>query len=271
MSIEQQIHTALSGVIDPNTGKDLAATKSIRNLRIDPLADGVSVSLDVELGYPANSQLDTIRSAVIGALRAVPGVANVSVHVNSKIVAHVVQRGAKTMANVRNIIAVASGKGGVGKSTTAVNLALALAAEGATVGILEPTSTGRRSRRCSASPASPNPATARRWSRWNATVSRRSRIGFMIDPDEPMVWRGPIVTQALTQLLEQTNWRDLDYLVVDMPPGTRRHPADAVAEGSGDRRGHRHDAAGTSHCSMHGRACGCSRRSASRSSASSRT
>ena len=220
MSIEQQVHAALTSVVDPNTGKDLAATKSIRNLRIDTLADGVSVSLDIELGYPAASQFDDIRTRVIAALGAVPGVVNVSVNVGSKIVAHVVQRGTKPMTNVKNIIAVASGKGGVGKSTTAVNLALALAAEGATVGILDADIYGPSQPTMLGITGKPETKDGKTMEPMERHGLQAISIGFMIDPDEPMVWRGPIVTQALTQLLEQTNWRDLDYLVVDMPPGT---------------------------------------------------
>jgi ATP-binding protein involved in chromosome partitioning len=213
---EADVRAALSGVIDPNTGKDLVAGKSARNIRIDD----DSVSVDVELGYPARSQIDPIRRAVIAALRGLPGVANVSANVYQRIIAHAVQRGVKLMPNVKNIIAVASGKGGVGKSTTAVNLALALAAEGAAVGMLDADIYG---------PSQPTMLgiSGRPETRDNKTLEpmeghgiQASSIGFLIDTDTPMVWRGPMVTQALEQLLRDTNWRDLDYLVVDMPPGT---------------------------------------------------
>ncbi len=215
LSVEQ-VTEALASIIDPNTGKDLVGSKSARNIRVD---DG-GVSVDVELGYPARSQIDPIRRQVIAKLRALDGVDNVSANVYQKIVAHTVQRGVKTMPNVKNIIAVASGKGGVGKSTTAVNLALALAAEGASVGMLDADIYG---------PSQPTMLgiTGRPESRDNKTLEpmeghgiQASSIGFMIDLDTPMVWRGPMVTQALEQLLRDTNWRDLDYLVIDMPPGT---------------------------------------------------
>ena len=210
------IKAALAKVIDPNTNKDLMTTKSAKNIKVD----GADVSLDVELGYPAKSQFDLIRKMVIAALRAVPGVGNVSVNVSVKIVAHAVQRGIKLMPNVKNIIAVASGKGGVGKSTTAVNLALALAAEGAAVGILDADIYGPSQPMMMGINGRPETVDGKTMEPLENHGLQVSSIGFMIDPDEPMVWRGPIVTQALQQLLEQTNWRDLDYLIVDMPPGT---------------------------------------------------
>ncbi|MEO8600408.1 MAG: iron-sulfur cluster carrier protein ApbC [bacterium] len=212
----EAVKEVLSKVIDPNTNKDFIATKSAKNI----VLDGADVSLDIELGYPAKSQIDAIRKSVIGALRGIPGVGNVSVNVTTKILSHSVQRGVKLMPNVKNIIAVASGKGGVGKSTTAVNLALALAAEGASVGILDADIYGPSQPMMmgiSGRPESIDGKTMEPLENYGLQVSS---IGFMIDPDEPMVWRGPMVTQALQQLLEQTNWRDLDYLIVDMPPGT---------------------------------------------------
>ena len=212
----EAVKAALSAVIDPNTGRDLVSGKSAKNIRVD----GDDVAFDVELGYPAKSQIDPIRKAVIAAVRAIPGAGNVSANVHSKIVAHTAQRGVKLLANVKNIIAVASGKGGVGKSTTAVNLALALAAEGAQVGILDADIYGPSQPMMMGITGRPETSDGKTMEPMENHGLQVSSIGFMIDPDEPMVWRGPIVTQALQQLLEQTNWRDLDYLIVDMPPGT---------------------------------------------------
>ena len=217
MAISQEdIQTALSTVVDPNTGRDLVATKSVRNLKLD----AGNVSLDVELGYPARSQFGLIRDMVTAALQGLPGIGRISVNVSSKIVAHAVQRGSKPLPRVKNIIAVASGKGGVGKSTTAVNLALALAAEGATVGILDADIYGPSQPMMLGISGRPRSDDGKTMEPMENHGIQASSIGFMIKPDEPMVWRGPMVTQALQQLLEQTNWRDLDYLVVDMPPGT---------------------------------------------------
>ena len=212
----EAVKTALSQVIDPNTGKDLSSSKSARNIQID----GSDVTLDVELGYPAKSQIDAIRKAAIAAVRDIAGAGNVSINVYSKIVAHSAQRGIKLMSNVKNIIAVASGKGGVGKSTTAVNLALALAAEGAQVGILDADIYGPSQPMMMGISGRPETVDGKTMEPMENSGLHVSSCGFMVDPDYPMVWRGPIVTQALQQLLDQTNWRDLDYLIVDMPPGT---------------------------------------------------
>jgi ATP-binding protein involved in chromosome partitioning len=211
----EQANEALKGVIDPNTGKDLVSTRSARNVRVE----GNDVSVDVELGYPAASQIDGIRRSVIDALKAA-GAANVSANVTMKIVAHTVQRGLKVMPNVKNIVAVASGKGGVGKSTVAANLALALSAEGARVGVLDADIYGPSQPTMLGISGKPESTDGRTLEPMENHGLQMSSIGLLIDPDQPMVWRGPMVTQALQQLLSQTNWKDLDYLVVDMPPGT---------------------------------------------------
>ena len=210
------VKAVLAGVIDPNTGKDLVSSRSARNIQVE----GNNVAFDVELGYPAKSQIELIRNAAEQAVQTLAGVGEVKANVTMKIVAHSVQRGVKLMSNVRNIIAVASGKGGVGKSTTSVNLALALAAEGANVGILDADIYGPSQPMMMGISGRPETMDGKTMEPMENHGLQVSSIGFMIDPDEPMVWRGPIVTQALTQLLDQTNWRDLDYLIVDMPPGT---------------------------------------------------
>ena len=213
---ETAVTDALKSVVDPNTGRDFVSTKLLKSLKVE----GGDVAFDIELGYPAKSQIPGLRKALIAAVRTLEGVENVSVNLSTKIVAHAVQRGVQLMPKVKNIVAVASGKGGVGKSTTAVNLALALAAEGATVGILDadiygpsqPMMMGIEGR-----PESADGSTMEPMQNYGVQVMS---IGFLVDADNPMIWRGPMVTQALEQLLRQTNWSDLDYLIVDMPPGT---------------------------------------------------
>jgi ATP-binding protein involved in chromosome partitioning len=218
MSInEQTIQAALNTVVDANTGKDLVSSRCVKNIRIT----GSDVSLDVELGYPAKSQIEGLRTAVIAQLKAIPDIGNISANVFSKVVTHAVQKGVKLIPGVKNIIAVASGKGGVGKSTTAVNLALALAAEGATVGLLDADIYGPSlPQMLGIAAGRPESADGKGLEPMEAHGIQAMSIGFLIDPEQPMVWRGPMVTQALTQLLTETRWRDVDYLIIDMPPGT---------------------------------------------------
>jgi ATP-binding protein involved in chromosome partitioning len=213
---ETALLEALKTVVDPNTGRDLVSTKALKNLRVD----GADVSFDVELGYPARTQIPALRQALIDAARRVPGVGNVSANLSVKIVAHAVQRGVQLLPGVKNVVAVASGKGGVGKSTTAVNLALALAAEGASVGILDADIYGPSQPMMMGIAGKPESHDGQTMEPMENHGVQVMSIGFLVDADNPMIWRGPMVTQALEQLLRQTNWRELDYLIVDMPPGT---------------------------------------------------
>jgi len=213
---DKDVLAALSELIDPVTGRNYVEGRSAKNVKVE---DG-RVTLDVVLGYPARGVLERVRAQVVDRLKQLPGVSAVTANVQSKIVSHAVQRGVKLVPGIKNIIAVASGKGGVGKSTTAVNLALALAAEGASVGMLDadiygpsqPTMLGITGRPTSQDGKSMDPM--------EGHGIQAMSVGFLIEADTPMVWRGPMVTQALEQLLTETRWRDLDYLVVDLPPGT---------------------------------------------------
>ncbi len=212
----EQVEAQLDTLINPDTGKSYLAGKSVKSVKID----GAAVGIEIVLGYPAKTVFDSTRKAIVDQIKAIPGVDSVDVLVTSKIVSHAVQRGVKLVPNVKNIVAVASGKGGVGKSTVSVNLALALAAEGATVGMLDadiygpsqPTMLGIKGR--------PESKDGKRIEPMVGHGVQAMSIGFMIDTETPMVWRGPMVTQALEQLLNETHWKDIDYLVVDLPPGT---------------------------------------------------
>ena len=213
---EADVQACLAAVVDPNTGRDFVAGKSVKKIT----ATGADVAIELALGYPARSQHESMKKLVQQAVAALPGAGRVNVAITTRVVAHAVQRGVKLVPGVKNIVAVASGKGGVGKSTTAVNLALALAAEGATVGLLDADIYGPSLPMMLGIAGRPESADGKTLEPMEAYGLQAMSIGFLIDPDTPMVWRGPMVTQALEQLLKDTNWRELDFLVVDMPPGT---------------------------------------------------
>jgi ATP-binding protein involved in chromosome partitioning len=212
---EAEVRHTLGALIDPNTGKDYVSTRSLKGVRVS----GGDVEVDLELGYPGKSQFEPIRREVTAALRK-SGAAGVRVNVAAKVITHAVQKGVKLVPGIKNIIAVASGKGGVGKSTTAVNLALALAAEGASVGILDADIYGPSQPMMLGIAGRPESKDGKSLEPMQGHGLQAISIGFLIDIDTPMVWRGPMVTQALEQLLKDTRWRDLDYLIVDLPPGT---------------------------------------------------
>ena len=211
------IRDLIASLIDPDTGKDYGSAKCIKNLRLE---EGL-LSLDLVLGYPAQSQFAARRQQVLDALQNHPDIQRAEVNVSSHITAHSVARGLPLQAGIKNIIAVASGKGGVGKSTTSANLALALAAEGAKVGLLDADIYGP-SQPTMMGVADQHPETID--NKYIQPIEhygvKTMSIGFLIDPEQPMVWRGPMVTQALTQLLNDTQWGELDFLVIDLPPGT---------------------------------------------------
>lgn len=215
---ENDVLNALKNLIDANTKKDFVSGKSVKNIKVS----GNDVTLDILLGYPAKSVSADIKAAVEAHLRStLPGIGKVEANVSSKVVPHAVQRGVKLVDGVKNIIAVASGKGGVGKSTTAANLALALAAEGARVGVLDADIYGPSQPTMLGITGHPQSSDGRFMEPLNSFGLQVMSIGCLIGSDDtPMVWRGPMVTQALEQLLRNTRWDNLDYLVVDLPPGT---------------------------------------------------
>lgn len=213
---EVDVENLLKSFIDPNVETDLVSAKSVKKISIE----NADVKVSIELGYPAKSYLLEIQTAIEKKLQELPGVGNISVEVTVNIDSHAVQQSLKVLPDVKNIIAVASGKGGVGKSTTSVNLALALAAEGANVAILDADIYGPsipKMLNLSGYPASEDGKTMLPKIAYGLqTIS----IGYLIEEDQPMIWRGPMVTNALQQLLNDTKWDNVDYMIVDLPPGT---------------------------------------------------
>ena len=210
------VENLLRTYIDPNHGVDLVTAKSVKKIVID----GANVSVFLELGYPANSTIDFLKCSVEQLLITLQGVGIVSVEVSVNILSHAVQQALKPNANIKNIIAVASGKGGVGKSTTAVNLALALIAEGAKVGILDADIYGPSIPTMLGLSGYPDSVDNKTMIPKMAYGLQSMSIGYLINADQPLIWRGPMATNMLQQLLRDTNWVDIDYLIIDLPPGT---------------------------------------------------
>ena len=210
------VEEAIKGYVEPHLEKNLVSAKCVKDIQVE----GADVKIKVVLGFPAEGFKAELSSAVSELVSKVGGGSSVTVDVSWDIAAHSVQKSLKPIDNVKNIIAVASGKGGVGKSTTAINLALALAAEGATVGILDADIYGPSQPRMLGVTGQPESRDGKTLEPMSNHGLQAMSIGFLIDEETPMIWRGPMVTQALEQLLNDTNWSSLDYLVVDLPPGT---------------------------------------------------
>jgi ATP-binding protein involved in chromosome partitioning len=210
------VEAALKEVVDPYLQQDLIAAKAVKDVAVD----GANVTVDLVLGYPAQGSKDALASAIRERVGRLPGVGSVQTNISWSIVSHAVQKGVKPIAGIKNIIAVASGKGGVGKSTVAVNLALALMLEGAKTGILDADIYGPSQPRMLGTNRKPESKDGKSIEPVEAYGLQSMSIGYLIDEETPMIWRGPMVTQALEQLLKDTNWRELDYLVIDLPPGT---------------------------------------------------
>ena len=212
----EQIENALKDVRDPGTGEDLVAARALKDVTVD----GDAARVEIEFGYPAKGIRDELAQAVEARLAQLDGGSRIEVEVGWEIQAHSVQKNLKPMENIKNVLAVASGKGGVGKSTTAINLALALSAEGAAVGVLDADIYGPSQPRMLGISGQPESQDGKSLEPMTSHGLQAMSIGFLIDEETPMIWRGPMVTQALEQLLGDTRWRGLDYLVVDLPPGT---------------------------------------------------
>lgn len=213
---KEMVEEAIKSYIEPHLEKDLVSSKCIKGISIE----GDKVKVDVVMGFPVKSVEGDIAAAVKSAVEAVDGISGCDVDISMEVAAHSVQKSLKPIDNVKNIIAVASGKGGVGKSTTAVNLALALSYEGARVGILDADIYGPSQPRMLGISGQPDSKDGNTLEPMNSYHLQAMSIGFLIDEETPMIWRGPMVTQALEQLLNDTNWSELDYLVIDLPPGT---------------------------------------------------
>ena len=215
-NIEARVRETLATIVDPHNGQNLLEAGALRGVGV---AEG-RVSVDIQLAYPALSWQSTLSGLIKSALESDPAIESAAVGVSCRVSAHRVQEGLTPLPNIRNVIAVASGKGGVGKSTVAANLALALKAEGATVGVLDADIYGPSQPRMFGLSGKPDTRDGNRIEpKVNHGIQVMS-IGFLIEEDTPMIWRGPMVTQALQQLLSDTNWVDLDYLIIDLPPGT---------------------------------------------------
>lgn len=216
-----QVTNQLHGVIDPFTNHKITASRALKTVTVDES----KVTINLVKGYPIKGLRDTLISLILGALGDVDLEGrSLEINIEQNIISHSAQQGAEAVPGIKNIIAVASGKGGVGKSTVSANLALALSASGAKVGMLDADIYGPSQPRMLGATGKPEALENKMLVPMESHGIKIMSIGFLIDDDTPMVWRGPMVTQALEQMLRGTAWNndgeDIDYLVIDLPPGT---------------------------------------------------
>jgi ATP-binding protein involved in chromosome partitioning len=213
----REARLVVGNYVEPHLGMPLSDAKAVKSVRFE----GDRVRVDVELGFPLARGRVVLQDRLGRLLADAPGIGPAEVTVGWKVAAQAGDGSRPPIPGIANVIAVASGKGGVGKSTTAVNLAAALALDGARVGLLDADIYGpSQPRMMGLVGRHPVSLDGRRMEPLEAHGVKVMSIGFLVEEEQPMVWRGPMVTQALTQLLGETNWGELDYLVVDMPPGT---------------------------------------------------
>lgn len=215
-STKTEIENILAAWVDPYMEQNLVAAKTVKNID----SSGAHAQIKIVLGYPAKSYVETLAKQLKEKIIQESQIESVDIEISSEIVSHSVQKNLKPVQNVKNIIAIASGKGGVGKSTTAVNIALALSTEGANVGILDADIYGPSQPLMLGLSGNPESLDGKTMEPKVAFGIQSISIGYLIDEDTPMIWRGPMVTNALQQLFNSTRWTALDYMIVDLPPGT---------------------------------------------------
>lgn len=216
MSLRETVEALAAQFVDPWTQQDLLTSKTLRGVGVD----GERVSLDLRFGYPIDDIRGQLTNQLSQHFNSHEGIEQAVINLSSQIRTHQVQNDLAAHSGVKNIIAIASGKGGVGKSTTAVNLAIALQQQGAAVGLLDADIYGPSQPRMMGLSGKPDTVDGKKIEPKTRHGIATMSIGYIVDEDSAMIWRGPMVTQALQQLLTETHWPSLDYLIVDLPPGT---------------------------------------------------
>jgi len=215
-ALKQTIESRLSQLTLPYMSQDLISAQQISDIQFKQ----GKLQLNVVWPYPAKQLQTEFEQQLRQALNDLTDITDLTIHHQLKVTSHQTQPNVNALAQTKNIIAVASGKGGVGKSTTSINLALALQQEGAQVGILDADIYGPSVPTLLGLKGKPETLDGKSMQPMQAYGLQAMSIGFLIEEDAPMIWRGPMVTQTLTQLLRETAWQNLDYLIIDLPPGT---------------------------------------------------